>query len=184
MSINQIWSVLICSLSVAGCGVGTMSDYLTAENSDDRNKNESGVKITNGTYSFVFTDFNYTCSDGTTGTSLGGAMQMIVEVSGGYLSFQQSAVSSRSSVERAATIGPRVVSSTSPSGPIDRAGAFTTTSVSVFDDPKYGILNVTYKVSGQFKGTQWSGKYETLMNAPDMGLICNYKSYFSGSLQP
>jgi hypothetical protein len=169
------------ALSFTACGPALLSSVLDTSQSNEGSK--STLEVTEGTYSFVYTDSDYTCTDGSAGKSLGGALQMTVNVSDGFIDLQQTAVSSGASVQKSSTIGPRVISSTPASGTVNNTGEFSTTSVTVFDDPKYGLIRITYRISGQFKGKQWSGTYEMRMFVEDLGSTCNYKSYFSGSLQ-
>jgi hypothetical protein len=179
------------ALVTTACGNALTSGILTSDNntgsdsgsgSQDWTQAGSAATVRSGNYSFVYTDPTFRCTDGASGVGQGGAMQMAVDVSGGYLTMRQNAVSASSSQQKASTTGTRVISSSDPTGPVSATGAFVATSSTLFDDAKYGYIRTTYKIDGRFSGNSWSGKYEFQAFFEDMDVSCTYSSTFTGSL--
>jgi hypothetical protein len=77
----------------------------------------------------------------------------------------------------------RVISSSTPGGPLSSNGDFILTSSALVDDPKVGYMRISYRTEGKFSGRSWSGKYAWTVVFEDLALTCTYSSTFSGSLQ-
>ena len=188
----KVGALFFLSLGATSCGSSLPSGILTSDNSSgsdsdnsgsqDWNQSGSAANVREGTYSFVFTNLTFRCSDGSTGNSQGGAMQMLVNVRNGFLTMQQTAASSGSSQQKTESSGTRVVSATAITGPVSSNGTFVATSSAVFDDVEYGYMRVTYKLDGKFIGSSWSGKYDYQVFFEKLGESCNYSSSFSGAL--
>jgi hypothetical protein len=181
----------LLALCTTACGSALTSGILTSDDntgsdsgssSQDWSQTGSTPTIRNGNYSFVYTNPTFRCTDGASGVGQGGAMQMAVDVSGGYLTMRQNAVSASSSQQKVSTTGMRVISSTDTSGPVSATGAFVATSTALFDDAKYGYIRTNYKIDGRFSGNSWSGKYDSQAFFEEEGVSCTYSSTFTGSL--
>jgi hypothetical protein len=175
------------ALVTTACGNALTSGILTSDNntgsdsgsgSQDWTQAGSAATVRSGNYSFVYTDPTFRCTDGASGVGQGGAMQMAVDVSGGYLTMRQNAVSASSSQQKVSTTGMRVISSTDTSGPVSATGAFVATSTALFD----GYIRTNYKIDGRFSGNSWSGKYDSQAFFEEEGVSCTYSSTFTGSL--
>jgi hypothetical protein len=93
----------------------------------------------------------------------------------------QTASSGSTSSQKASTVGTKVVSASTISGPVSRSGSFTATGSALFIDAVVGYIRASYRISGQFSGSSWSGQYETTALFEDAGGSCRYLSNFSGS---
>ena len=183
-------AVLVIVPALSACGSGGASDVLGTGSTDSSQNYQSpysstDAQVTPGVYSFITTKPSYTCSDGSSGiaTTGGGALQMQVKVTSSWISTMQTAASSETSTETASSTGMRVISSSTPGGPLSSNGDFILTSSALVDDPKVGYMRISYRTEGKFSGRSWSGKYAWTVVFEDLALTCTYSSTFSGSLQ-
>ncbi|MEY4064884.1 MAG: hypothetical protein RIR26_1092 [Pseudomonadota bacterium] len=181
---------IVCLMIVSACGqssdAGTLGTGSTSGSGTNpfSSATNSSFKVKEGTYSYSFSQMNYKCSDGSIGISQGVALQMAVTVSGSMLYFVQTAASGTASQEKATAVGTRVISSTTPSGPVDSKGEFFATSTALLDDPSLGYMRVSYKWEGKFTDSGWSGEHTSSVYFEDMLVTCTYTATFRGFYSP
>jgi len=191
---NPIIVVMIGVLAIVpaltACGSGGASDVLGTGATDSQQDNQSpysstNVQVTPGVYSFITTTPSYSCSNGNSGiaTSGGGAVQMQVKFTNGWMTTVQTAASSETTTETVSSTGMRVISSSLPGGPLSSQGDFILTSSALLDDPKVGYMRVSYRTEGKFSARSWTGKHAWTVIFEDLNLTCTYSSTFSGYLQ-
>jgi hypothetical protein len=183
---NTAFSFFFSIFVMIGCGRVDTSDVLGTGTPGTSEEPKGYTPFSSsGTmqmvYSFVYTDPKCLCSDGSSGSSAGGGLQMSVGVREGFLEIVQTASSGISSQQKSSTVGTQVISSTPISGPVTRSGMFTASGSTLFIDAKVGYIRVSYKIEGQFNGSNWSGRYESYAFFETAGGNCQYLSTFTGS---
>ena len=133
--------------------------------------NESGYPNVVGTYAFNTTTFNYSCTDGETGTSPAVSFNIGISQSLNSLTLLNKSTGG--------TPGVTILESSGMTGNVTKSSSFTTSeTATALVDGITGQVTIIWNLSGQFTSSSWSGNYQ--FTATGIGFSCTYKSTFSG----
>lgn len=159
--------ILVCPfiLMLSACGGGS-------SDSDDA----TDYPDVAGRYSFDTDDFDFTCSDGATGTESPISLILNITQDENQISFINESFSERHDISDITFI-----ESTGLNGNVKEDGSFVATEIATVQiDEISGDVTVTYNLSGIFNENGWSGTY--VYDAVSSIGSCSFVSSFTGSI--
>jgi hypothetical protein len=155
---------IIFALSACGGGSSSSSD------SDD----DIDYPDVAGRYSFNTDDFDFICSDGASGVEPPITLTLNITQDENDISFINETVSERHDIS-----GITFIESTGLNGNVEEDGSFIATEIAtVLIDGISGDVTITYNLSGQFNGNEWSGTY--VYDAVSSIGSCSFITSFTG----
>ena len=155
-------------LSSCGGGGGDAAPVATAP------ANSSGFPSVAGRYSFNTGTFNFTCSDGSTGTNPALALNVDVTQNANALTLVSTSAGS-------STPGLTVIDSTGTTGNVAADSSFilnqtTTANITGIS----GTVVLSYNQTGSFTSSGWSGTYTYSASSASFG-SCTYVASYTGT---
>lgn len=126
-----------------------------------------------GRYSFNTSPFNYSCSDGATGTNPALALNFDV--------FQNVNVITLVNLNSGGIPGITILDSTATTGNVQSDSSFIVTQITTaIIDGISGTVNLFYNMTGRISSNGWSGTYTYTASSASLG-SCTFAASFTGT---